>query len=357
MILLQTIELYPVNILQIIFSIISALGALLIWGYERYRGLAVFLIYFCTLMFFNFSEEMDITRHIYLVTPVFTFLHGPAIFFFVRTLVNDKPLILKQKIIHLLPAIMALPYSDNVELIIALATISQLVYLTLSFKLLNRYHSASMAVRSDAVSLTLSWVFKVLSLFTIFVIFDLIRLNLKAHISHDIRVVWYFIDLLIYFLIVCFLIFKAIRNTEVFDEMALYEQLGLHEVGASKKNELAMAKQVFENIEESILSNRLYKRPRLSVNDISEATGLNVKDISWAINTAANRNFCEYINGIRIKHVQQQFKSNIFNKISILDIALESGFNSKSTFNAVFKKEVGLTPTQFIKSNNKNKNL
>ena len=59
MILLQTIELYPVNILQIIFSIISALGALLIWGYERYRGLAVFLIYFCTLMFFNFSEEMD----------------------------------------------------------------------------------------------------------------------------------------------------------------------------------------------------------------------------------------------------------------------------------------------------------
>mgnify|MGYP000508545206 CR=1 FL=1 len=351
MILLQQIELYPVNILQIVFAFTAAFGALLIWNQDRYRGLANFFIYLAALMLLNLLEETQVTREFYLITPIFTLLHGPLIYFFIRTLVNDKSLSTIPSYSHFIAMFLALPFTEHVQQVVAVGTVSQIIYLVISFQLLRRYHVASMAMRSDADSLTLTWVFKILTIFTIFAFVDLVRLNLQTENSIMVSASWYFFDLLIFFSISCFLLYKAFRQPILFDGMTSYEESEKHPVKSNEQSDIDTAKSVFDDIENIILRDKLYNKPRLSITDISNQTGLNIKDISWAINLGCNRNFCEYINGLRVKEVQQKILDDQQNSTPLLNLAYESGFNSKSTFNAVFKNEVGMTPTQFLRSN------
>jgi AraC-like DNA-binding protein len=63
--------------------------------------------------------------------------------------------------------------------------------------------------------------------------------------------------------------------------------------------------------------------------------------------------FSDYINQQRIEKVKKLLKSEDQKKYTLLAIAENAGFSSKSSFNAVFKKMTGLTPTQY-KANHKN---
>lgn len=105
---------------------------------------------------------------------------------------------------------------------------------------------------------------------------------------------------------------------------------------------------VFVELTELISSRELYKQPRLSVKDISDLTGLSIKDISFAFSEGGGMNFNRFVNLKRIEDVQKSLAVTAKRR-SVLEIAFASGFNSKSSFNSVFRKEVGETPSQFAK--------
>ena len=70
--------------------------------------------------------------------------------------------------------------------------------------------------------------------------------------------------------------------------------------------------------------------------------------LSEVLNRHANKNFYEFINHYRIDYVCERLLEDPDR--SVLDIALEAGFSSKSTFNAIFKQFTGQTPTQYRKA-------
>jgi len=92
---------------------------------------------------------------------------------------------------------------------------------------------------------------------------------------------------------------------------------------------------------------QLYKDPNLNMDQLSQAVGLSKSYLSQIINKREERNFFEFINAYRIEEVKKKFKDTSYDHYSILGIALEAGFKSKSTFNLVFKKSTGLTPSQY----------
>ena len=147
----------------------------------------------------------------YLITPALTLLVGPLLYFFVRSLVHEVELTARQKWIHLIPMLAVVPFTGYTQSVIALGTVSQLTYLLLSFQLLNRYHIASMAVRSDADSMKLTWIVKALAAFTVLVVIDLVRLNLQTqpHISIDLKMAWYFTDTVLFSLCFCIFIVQS----------------------------------------------------------------------------------------------------------------------------------------------------
>lgn len=101
----------------------------------------------------------------------------------------------------------------------------------------------------------------------------------------------------------------------------------------------------------SILENdKLYRDPKLGRNDVAYKLGISVGYLSQVINNNSKKNFSDYINYYRVEDVKKMVLNTDFNKYSMLAIGLEAGYNSKSAFYSGFKKETGLTPSEFKKS-------
>jgi AraC-like DNA-binding protein len=92
---------------------------------------------------------------------------------------------------------------------------------------------------------------------------------------------------------------------------------------------------------------------QLTIYKLAQLTGIPKYKISKAINVEKGKNFFEYINGFRVNHVIEKIQAGELKELSLLGIATDSGFNSKASFNRIFKKVVGKTPSQFAKENNK----
>ena len=143
-----------------------------------------------------------------------------------------------------------------------------------------------------------------------------------------------------------FLLFHTVKNSFQFEPVILSEEPEAEQTDSSDEQ---LAQQIFSTIDNLIINESLYRQPRLSLNDLANKTGLGSKEISWAINSTTGNNFCEYINQHRVNDVKREIEQDSSQKLSLIELAFQAGFNSKSTFNAVFKKETGLTPSQFKK--------
>lgn len=87
----------------------------------------------------------------------------------------------------------------------------------------------------------------------------------------------------------------------------------------------------------------------LNLIKLSQLMQVTPHQLSYVINTGFNENFFQFINKYRIEKAKQLLADSKNNNLSILGIAFESGFNSKTSFNITFKKFTDLTPSEFKK--------
>lgn len=90
---------------------------------------------------------------------------------------------------------------------------------------------------------------------------------------------------------------------------------------------------------------RPYLDPSLTLTDLTRAVGVNSTVLSHLINKGFEKNFNDFINEYRINEVKSRLRAT--DDETMLAIALESGFNSKATFNRAFKKFTGRTPREY----------
>ena len=343
-------EIQFTNIIQFIFVFQMIFGLCLIWKNKRYRGLSYLLIFSGFTMAFNLAEELAGTRAFILVTPIFLLGKGPLFYFFVYQLIYPDKKITKALFIHLCPMLCALAFTQWPQSVIAFGTISQFIYVCLSIKLISLYHKVSFSMRSDADSLQLFWLIKVLITVLLVGALDLIRLNLQPNITLEFNLAGQLFENTAILLLLSYLIFKAVNHHLLFNGMSAFEQLDIKNNEKEALENDGLSKIIFLNLEDVIKNKSLHHKSRLSLNDLAEETGLNTREISRAINLSAHCNFCDYINKLRVEDLKDKLLIKTDDKISILDMAFTVGFNSKSSFNLIFKRETGKTPTQFIKS-------
>jgi AraC-like DNA-binding protein len=92
-----------------------------------------------------------------------------------------------------------------------------------------------------------------------------------------------------------------------------------------------------------------YLDPNLTLPQLAGELNIPSHHLSQVINKNIGQNFFDFINRYRIKEVKSKITHPDYQKYSVLGIAFEAGFNSKSAFNRVFKNITGQTPTQFKK--------
>ncbi len=99
---------------------------------------------------------------------------------------------------------------------------------------------------------------------------------------------------------------------------------------------------------------KIYLKSTISLVALSKTLGTTTNNLSWLLNKVYQKNFYEFINEYRIKAFLELIKENEHIKSTLFALAIDVGFNSKSTFNKSFKVVCGTTPSEYIKKNYNN---
>lgn len=109
--------------------------------------------------------------------------------------------------------------------------------------------------------------------------------------------------------------------------------------------DVAVQSAMYESLLDHMQREQSYRDRELSLTKLAQLTGLSPHHLSEVLNQYAGKNFNQFVNEYRVKEVCEQL--NASDTTPVLDLALKAGFASKSTFNTIFKKLVGMTPTQY----------
>lgn len=104
------------------------------------------------------------------------------------------------------------------------------------------------------------------------------------------------------------------------------------------------AKRIAAKIERAMTDDRLYRNQGITLRQLSNHTQVPENYLSQVLNEILGKSFYEFINHWRIRDACVLLGEA---KLSIIEVCEEVGFNSRSTFNAAFKKETGVSPSEF----------
>jgi putative ABC transport system permease protein len=93
--------------------------------------------------------------------------------------------------------------------------------------------------------------------------------------------------------------------------------------------------------------NRFYLDAELSLNSLAKELGISIHELSRIINTGLRKNFNDFVNEFRIQDVARRMKDPAYDRLTLLGIAYDCGFNSKTTFNRAFKQILGKSPAEY----------
>lgn len=112
------------------------------------------------------------------------------------------------------------------------------------------------------------------------------------------------------------------------------------------ENEL---KAYYAKLEQYMQKEKPYKQKVVHLNDVAKTLDIHPNYLSQAVNQLSGNKFFDYLNQYRIDEAKKMLKDPAYDKHNLMGIGFEAGFNSKSSFYAVFKKNTGMTPAQYRK--------
>jgi AraC-like DNA-binding protein len=101
-------------------------------------------------------------------------------------------------------------------------------------------------------------------------------------------------------------------------------------------------------IENHMATTSFYRRRYLTQKDLSEEINISPRNISYVLNQHFNKRFTEYINDYRINYLKTRIDNNDWKNLTLEGLANEAGFSSRNTFSLAFKKNLGITPSEYI---------
>ncbi|AQW94689.1 AraC family transcriptional regulator [Elizabethkingia anophelis] len=122
-----------------------------------------------------------------------------------------------------------------------------------------------------------------------------------------------------------------------------------------EENEANYYNSLFEKIDLKVNHSKLFRNKDLNISLLSSILKTNNNYISKAIRLKGYSNFNNYVNTLRIEYVKKAIQEYDLGKVTLMYIYIDAGFINQSTFNRVFKKIEGITPSDYIKNINNTK--
>jgi AraC-like DNA-binding protein len=308
------------------------------------------------------------------ISWIFLFLHGPALWFYIKSLSDPefrfKPLYL----LHFVPFIffsvfqyfnfisLSVPekitflendlFKEQVSykitvLAIGVSTISYNIW---ALNLIRRRRDKLMQQYSKIEDIDLGW---------------LRALTVAALISYSVNVALFNLDLIFHFATYKFLMFLTnsfatvyilflgyfgIRQGNIFINSAERSrepggEPALNETSSPvKAKDEDFIKVLIRKMEEK----QPYLDPDITISRLSELLNVKMEYLSEVLNSQLNQNFFDFINKYRVGEFKNQCISKVNSHLSIMGIAYNCGFNSKASFYRAFRKFEGISPSAYI---------
>jgi AraC-like DNA-binding protein len=333
------------------------------------RLMAAWLFLICIEMIFALINSTVIEMYSF---PFITFTYGPLLYLYIRFMTSPDKKFNWLSLLHFVPFVIFFTVSVvfrseplvrdlrsffKLDRFISLRIIYSIsfflsitIYSVLSFIEIKRHQkNLKNLVSFTSQKITLNWL-KILAIsfyVAYFILFILGGLNMIGNI----------IPFDPYFVIFGFIAvfsmvysFYGIKQPVIFGEVVRpdinnekkeaekYTKSGLKEV---------QAEQYLNKLLNYMEKNKPFLDNDLTINDLSAKIGISRHHLTQVLNEKYKRNFFTFINEYRVKEVMERFRDPKFNNYTILAIALDSGFNSKTTFNSFFKSQTGLTPSEY----------
>jgi AraC-like DNA-binding protein len=236
---------------------------------------------------------------------------------------------------------------------LAAAAISIIVYGKNSLKLI-RQHEAAMAENfSNQRDVTLSWLYRLVKylrlLWIFWLVFDvsfILFLQFQMHFLSIYMVLYTLLGLATYS--TYWIGMQAFVKAGVLIEMVPAQ------VPPEKSNVYSrLAESDLKNYAEALNTllqkERLYLHETLSLRILAQRLNIEPNLVSHVLNSVLHKSFYDYVNEFRIEEVKRKIEDPAYRHLKIVEVAYECGFNSKATFNRVFKKLTGKSPSDFRK--------
>jgi len=139
---------------------------------------------------------------------------------------------------------------------------------------------------------------------------------------------------------------RADSSAEV-DSSNRYRRTGLSE---------EIGNEILRNLLVYMEEKRPYSNSNLTLSDLSKELQVSTNHLSQVINEKLKKNFFTFINEYRIKEFERRIQLGLQDNYTLIGIALDCGFSSKSSFYSVFKKLKRSTPTEYIRKLRKTEN-
>jgi len=219
------------------------------------------------------------------------------------------------------------------------------IYIIFIFNTIQRFRIRIKNIFTEINKINLNWLFSLLILISCHWLFVATR-SLISIINTEARVLIQLIDI---FSITIFLVFTTILVIRGLHQIKMFPGIDyILKINGSKIDKMESEKYISE-LNSLINSEKPYLTPSLTIDELSEMLSIQSWKLSYLINHNYNKNFYNFINGYRIEEFKERITNPVNKKKTILELIYEVSFNSKSSFNDVFKKQTGMTPSQYKK--------
>ncbi len=215
-------------------------------------------------------------------------------------------------------------------------------YVIKSLRIVNKYKEALLNEFSSEEKFKINWLYILLYAFIFLLTISLIVLIVifgDRYPQFDYKL-YYFIYV---FLLTYAMSYKALSQPKI---MSLGE---LRTISSVKDNTINVTKRGDKAfiIENFMTDQKPYLNNNLTATELAGLLGISRHELSRVLNEEIGKNFYDFINYYRLEEFKYRLALPENENITLLGIAYDSGFNSKTTFNTIFKRYTGLTPSQY----------
>ena len=365
------------------------LGVVLIWKKQKQRENIFLAILLALMAFQTYLLSMDKMYDLFgcglvnIFSRLVFLFYAPLIYFYIRTLV-DSSFHWKNKFLwHFLPFVFFsilsaisyltwegesssgwVHYIANTHYLFpvlheSLRLFYLLAYILFAIKWLRRYQEESHQLFSNEKQIQVGWLYQFLG--ASFLLWCIVALGLRVNFYDGNPHSNAFQSL--FFVLPCFIFwvsFKAMTHPSAFRKIDLspkkakgqkVEETPNGESGKYHRSGLkpSTASEIKNQLLHLMENKKPYLESNLKLKDLAAFLDIKPHHLSQVLNEQLNCNFYEFVNTHRIAAAKNKLRDVDLQHLTIEAIAFESGFNSKSTFNTLFKKQVGQTPGQWKK--------